>query len=108
MGESGNNPKKMHETLASVAAQLMTGKNVVVEEQTVPVKRVGAARLRMVQFKLSGRPFEAIEQNPEKPSRWGKLARERHQVVQFRDVEARKYVGVSVDGKILEYGKKEE
>jgi hypothetical protein len=107
LGGSGHNPKKMHETLASVAAQLMTGKNVLVEEQTVPVKRVGAARLRMVEFKLSGRPFQAIEQNPEKPSRWGKLAREKHQVVQFRNVEAHKYVGVSVDGKLMEYGKKE-
>ena len=68
VGESGHNPKKMHETLASVAAQLMTGRNVLVEEQTVPVKRVGAARLRMVEFTLSGRPFEAIEQNPESPA----------------------------------------
>ena len=105
MRESGHNPKKMHETLASVAAQLMTGKNVLVEEQTVPVKRVGAARLRMVEFKLSGRPFEAIEQNPEKPSRWGKLAREGHRVVQFRDLATQKYVAVAVDGKVKEYGR---
>jgi hypothetical protein len=59
----------------------------------------------MVQFPLNGRVFEAIEQNPEKPSRWGKLAREKHRVVQFRDVETHKYVAVSVDGEVREYGK---
>lgn len=36
----------------------------------------------------------------------GKLAREGHQVVQFRDVEAHKYVAVAVDGEVREYGKK--
>jgi hypothetical protein len=59
----------------------------------------------MVQFKMNGRMFEAIEQNRVKPSRWGKLAREKHQVVQFRDVEAHKYVAVAVDGVMQEYGK---
>ena len=52
---------------------------------------------------MNGRMFEAIEQNREKPSRWGKLAREKHQVVQFRDVETRKYVAVSVDGEVRQY-----
>jgi hypothetical protein len=41
----------------------------------------------------------------EKPSRWGKLAREKHQVVQFRDVATHKYVAVAVDGEITEYGR---
>jgi uncharacterized protein YlzI (FlbEa/FlbD family) len=91
-------------TLASVAMQLMNGKDVILDEEKLPVKRVGSGRLRMVQFKLNGRIFEAIEQNPEKPSNWGKLAREKHQVVQFRDVESRMYVAVSVDGKVREFG----
>jgi hypothetical protein len=90
--------------LASVAAQLMNGEVVILEDQTIQVRRVGRGRLRMVQFKMNGRVLEAIEQNKEKPSRWGKLARE-HQVVQFRDVEAHKYVAVSVDGEVREYGK---
>jgi hypothetical protein len=92
-------------TLASVAAQLMSGEVVILEDQKTPVRRVGRGRLRMVQFKMNGRVLEAIEQNREKPSRWGKLAREKHQVVQFRDVEARKYVAVAVDGEVTEYGK---
>jgi hypothetical protein len=91
--------------LQLVAMQLMNGEDVVVDAQKTRVKRVGRGRLRMVQFKLNGRLFEAIEQNREKPSRWGKLAREKHQVVQFRDVATRKYVAVAVDGEIREYGR---
>jgi hypothetical protein len=83
----------------------MRSEQVVLQGQTMRVKRVGSGRLRMVQFQLNGRPFEAIEQNPEKPSQWGKLAREKHQVVQFRDVESHKYVAVSVDGEVKEYGR---
>jgi hypothetical protein len=95
----------MEKILGSVAAQLMNGEEVLVEDQRIPVRRVGSGRLRMVAFRMNRRMWEAIEQNPDKPSRWGKLAREKHQVVQFRDVEAHKYVAVSVDGAVREYGK---
>jgi hypothetical protein len=96
---------EVEKALGSVAAQLMNGEEVILEDQKIRVRRVGGGRLRMVQFRLNGRVFEAIEQNREKPSRWGKLAREKHQVVQFRDVETHKYVAVSVDGEVREYGK---
>jgi hypothetical protein len=92
------------EILGSVATQLMSGDEVVVDAQKVRVRRVGSGRLRMAQFKLNGRMLEAIEQNPEKPSRWGQLARQKHQVVQFLDPESHKYVAVAVDGKVKEYG----
>jgi hypothetical protein len=92
-------------TLRSVAAQLMNGEDVALDGQKLPVTRVGSGRLRMVQFRLNGRVFEAIEQNRNKPSRWGQLAREKHQVVQFRDVVTHKYVAVAVDGEITEYGR---
>lgn len=92
--------------LAAVAAQLMNGDQVSVGEQKIAVKRVGRARLRTAQFRMNGRLLEAIEQNPDKLSRWGKLAREKHQVVQFLDPETHKYVAVSVDGKVQEYGKR--
>jgi len=93
--------------LQAVAMQLMNGEKVELEEggQKLKVKRVGSGRLRMVQFRLNGRCFEAIEQNRLKPSRWGQLAREKHQVVQFRDVATHKYVAVAVDGEITEYGR---
>jgi len=91
--------------LAAIAAQLMNSEQVTVNDHTFPVERVGRARLRMAQFQLNGRLLEAIEQNPDKLSRWGKLAREKHQVVQFRDVKLGKYIAVSVDGEVHEYGK---
>ena len=91
--------------LASVAAQLMNGEEVLLVDQKLRVKRVGGGRLRMVQFRMNGREFEAIEQNRQKPSKWGQLAREKHQVVQFRDVVTRKYVAVAVDGEVTEYGR---
>jgi hypothetical protein len=91
--------------LQAVAMQLMNGEEVVLEGQKLRVRRVGSGRLRMVQFQLNGRVFEAIEQNRMKPSRWGQLAREKHQVVQFRDVLTHKYVAVAVDGEITEYGR---
>jgi hypothetical protein len=94
---------EVERVLGSVAVQLMNGEEVLLEGQKIRVRRVGSGRLRMVQFRMNGRVLEAIEQNPEKPSRWGKLAREKHQVVQFRDVETRKYVAVSVDGDVREY-----
>jgi len=90
--------------LASVAAQLMNGEEVLVGDQRLKVKRVGSGRLRLVQFRLHGRVFDAIEQNRDKPSRWAQLAREKHQVVQFRDVVTKKYVAVVVDGEVTRYG----
>jgi hypothetical protein len=95
---------EVEKVLGSVAAQVMNGEEVLVGDQKIKVRRVGSGRLRTVQFELNGRRFEAIEQNREKPSRWGKLAREKHQVVQFRDVETHKYVAVAVDGEVRVYG----
>jgi hypothetical protein len=95
---------EVEKVLASVAEQVMNGDEVIVGDQKISVQRVGRGRFRMVQFKLNGRTLEAIEQNPDKPSQWGKLARQKHQVVQFRDLDAHKYVAVSVDGEVKVYG----
>lgn len=94
-----------HEKLAAVAQQMMTGGVVAVAGKTVKVERTGSQKLRTVRFEMDGREYQMIEQNPEKPSRWGKLAREGHRVVQVRDVELGKYVAAVVDGKVKEYGK---
>ncbi len=101
----GKHMSEAEKILVSVAAQLMNGEQVAVGDQKIRVQRVGRGRFRMVQFKLNGRTMEAIEQNPDKPSHWGKLARQKHQVVQFRDLDAHKYVAVSVDGDVKVYGK---
>jgi len=94
-----------HVALTSVAEQVMSGAEVLAEGQVVRVERTGRRRFRTVRFALGGKEYQAIEQNPEKPSRWGKMAREGHRVVQFRDVASGKYVAVVVDGKVTEYGK---
>lgn len=94
-----------HAVLAAAAEQMMSGDEVVVEGRASKVMRTGARRFRTVRFVMGGKGYQAIEQNPEKPSRWGQLAREGHRVVQFRDVGTGKYVGVVVDGKVTEYGK---
>jgi hypothetical protein len=57
-----------------------------------------------VTFTLRGRQYAAIEQNPEKPSRWGQLARSGHKVVQFKDFGTNRFVAVAVDGEAKEYG----
>jgi len=88
-----------HAGLETVAEQMMRGAEVVVEGRSFRVTRTGAQRLRTARFVVGGKEYQAIEQNPEKPSRWGKLAREGHRVVQFRDLETQKYVAVAVDGK---------
>lgn len=89
--------------MKAVAGQLMTGDIVKLEGQTIRVRKTSRHRLKTVHFTAEGREYEAIEQNPEKPSRWGRLAATGHQVVQFRDVETNKYVGVAVDGKVTTY-----
>ena len=90
--------------LSSIAKQLMTSTEVDVQGKSIPVRRTSSQRLRVASFTMGGREYAAIEQNPEKPSKWGKLACEGHQVVQFKDVETSKFVAVAVDGEVKEYG----
>ena len=92
--------------LKSVATQLINEKFVDVSGQRLRVHTTSRNRLRMAQFPMNNQEYEAIEQNPDKPSRWGKLAREGHAVVQFRNLANGKYEAVSVDGKLLVYGEK--
>ena len=92
------------ELLKSIATNLMTRNQFEVQGQKLRVRRTSTHRLRNVTFTMKGRHYQAIEQNPEKPSRWGKLAQAGHQVVQFRDAETNRYVAVAVDGEVKEYG----
>ena len=93
-------------TFQSVAEQLLSGAAVIeLDGQSFPIRRTSSKRLTMVIFRCEGREYSAIEQNPEKPSRWGQLARDGHRVVQFKDVASNRFVAVSIDGKVREYGK---
>jgi hypothetical protein len=93
------------EKLSAIAREMNAGTKVRVEDQVLQVKKTSSQRLKTLSFQLDGREYQAIEQNPEKPSRWGELARKGHHVVQFRDVASGKYVAVAIDGEIKEYGK---
>jgi hypothetical protein len=94
-----------HAMLSSVAEQMISGPEVVINGRKSRVTRTGAQRLRTVRFLMGGREYQAIEQNPEKPSRWGKLAREGRRVVQVRDLGSQKYVAAVVDGRVIEYSR---
>jgi hypothetical protein len=108
--EDSNAMPELHRLLRSVAAQVMNGPEVVIreadgQEQKIGVTRVSGGRWRTVRVRINGREIQAIEQNRTKPSRWGKLARQGHQVVQFQDVVTRKYLAVVVDGEVTLYGR---
>lgn len=105
MSQNDQTPALDTELLSSIAHQMLSGKRVALKDESVPVKRTSSQRLKNLRFEMNGREYHAIEQNPEKPSRWGQLAREGHHVVQFRDVATNRYVAVAVDGKIREYGR---
>jgi hypothetical protein len=89
--------------LALIAAQLVTKNAVEVEGQSLPVRRTSAHRLKAVSFTMHGQQYQAIEQNPDKPSHRGKLAREGHNVVQFKSLDSNAFVAVAVDGKVVVY-----
>ena len=93
------------EVLSNVAKQLKSGNKVEIGGKAFEVKRTSSQRLKTLRFQMDGREYQGIEQNPEKPSRWGQLARKGHHVVQFRDVASGKYVAVAIDGEIKEYRK---
>jgi hypothetical protein len=95
-----------HKLLSSIAAQVMNGTEVNLDDQVLPIIRIGGSRLRSVRFTMNGRTIVAIEQNRSKPSRWGQLAKKGHQVVQFQDLVTKKYLAVVVDGEVFEYGKR--
>ena len=90
--------------LSSVARQIIGGDEVEIGGKIIPVRRTSRQGLRTVTFSMGGQQYAAIEQNPEKPSRWGKLARSGHQVVQFKDVLTNRFVAVAADGEAKDYG----
>jgi hypothetical protein len=91
--------------LQVIAKQMMSGTTVKVQGKTLRVGRTSGLHLKTVRFTIEGREYEGIEQNQDKPSRWGELARAGHQVVQFKDLETNRFVAVAVDGEITEYGR---
>ena len=67
-------------------------------------ERVGRTRsqgLRTIAFRVGEFAFEGIEQNPEKPSRWGQLARDGQRIMQFRS--GGRYVANVCEGRLTRY-----
>jgi hypothetical protein len=89
--------------LGLIATQMMSGSHVEVQGHSIPVHRTSSQHLKTVTFTVEGREYTAIEQNPEKSSEWGKLARSGHHVVQFKDDATNRFVAVSVVGQVRKY-----
>ncbi|MBZ5562780.1 MAG: hypothetical protein LAP13_10200 [Acidobacteriia bacterium] len=94
------------EIFRSVAQQVFAGaEEVETPDGRVPVRRTPSKRLRRVEFFVEGNKVVGIEQNPQTASQWAKLAREGHQVMQFREGESGRYIAVVVDDKVTIYGR---
>ena len=95
----------LEETLISVWRQILVDRAAAAEIDGVkyPAKRTARTHLWQVDFAFEGRPLRGIEQNPNTKSRWAQLARSGKRVMQF--LNAGRYVGVVVDGKLTLYGK---
>ena len=69
--------------------------------QRCRVTQTRAQHLRVVMFQFEDRVIEGIEQNPQKESRWAKLAQEGKRIMQFRI--QRRYIGNVCEGQLLRY-----
>jgi hypothetical protein len=61
--------------LSSIAKQMMSADDVEIEGKRLRVRCTSKQGLRTVTFTTGEREYAAIKQNPDKPSRWGELAR---------------------------------
>ena len=96
------------ELLADVARQVFEGqKAITTPSGTARVTTTSKQGLRKVEFTAGDARLVGIEQNPNTASRWARLAREGHQVMQFRDARTGAYVAVVVDGKVTLYHRQE-
>lgn len=74
----------------------------IVQGSAVPVQRTRAQGLRFVEFELGGKRIVGIEQNPNKASRWAKLAQQGSRIMQF-SCQHRYFANVC-DGQLTRYG----
>jgi hypothetical protein len=94
------------EALVEVWRQALVegAENVELGGETFPVRDTPQKHLREVDFVFEGQRLRGLEQNPNTESRWAKLARAGHKVMQF--LSAGRYIGVVVDGRVKIYGRK--
>ena len=91
------------ETLIEVFRQAFAdnAQSVVLGTERYPIVRTSKRKLRQVDFKFDGQQIRALEQNPDKKSKWAAMAREGKKVMQFLIDD--RYVGVVVDGDVKLY-----
>ncbi len=94
----------LEEALVTVwrAALVDGAASVELNGQTYPVSETPRKHLRQVDFVFEGQALRGLEQNPETGSRWAKLARAGHKVMQF--LSAGRYIANVADGKVMLYG----
>ncbi len=93
--------------LADVARQVFAGqKEVETAFGKARVTTTSKQGLRKIEFDAGDFRLVGIEQNHNTASRWAKLAREGHQVMQFRDVATGAYVANVVDDRVNFYHKR--
>ena len=80
------------DTVSSISSKVMSN----------PSSRTPKLSLGKETVNINGQRLIAIQQNPNKNSAWGALARQGKSVVQYKDTN-NKYVGVSVDGVFTKY-----
>ncbi len=93
----------LREQLVEVWRQSLVESRETVDLPGGPI-RLGRTRslgLRTVAFSYEGAVIEGIEQNPEKASRWAKLAQEGKRIMQFR-AKGRYFANVC-DGIVTRY-----
>jgi hypothetical protein len=100
---SGTSSRGLGALLLSVWKQVMEDDlpQVDLDGRTVAVTRTRAMGLKVVTVPFGKHVIEGIEQNPEKASRWAKMAQEGSRIMQFR-VGVR-YVANVCDGKLMRY-----
>jgi hypothetical protein len=96
----------LEEALVQVWRQALAegARNIVLGGEKFPVRETPRKHLHEVDFVFEGQSLRGLEQNPHTESRWAKLARAGHKVMQF--LAAGRYVGVVVNGKVTLYGGK--
>ena len=77
---------------------------VNLEGDEFPVRSTAKQKLKQVDFRVDGRDFRALEQNPDTKSQWAAMARKGQKVMQF--LEGGKYLAVVADGKVHRYPSK--
>ena len=102
----GNAEMSFEETLISVWRQALVDRvqQVRINGRVFPVRHTPKKRLLQVDFPVDGESVRGLEQNPETASRWARLARQGHRIMQF--LSGGQYIANVVDGKVTLYARR--